>query len=74
METAGWILVGLGIVLPIGVVVVSAIDRVREDRKHGGLPPLDDAFGPAANVIDTALLILLAFAFLLPGVALVLFG
>ena len=73
MRTVGFVLLGLGVALPVGVAILSRIDRIREDRKHGG-PPMEDAFGPIADAIDTGLLILLGLVLVVPGLILVLLG
>lgn len=74
MRTAGLILVVLAVAVPVAFAAYSAIDAAREDRRHGGLPPLDDAFGPSALAIDLYLLVCLGLCFAIPGVVLLILG
>jgi hypothetical protein len=73
MHTAGLILVVLGVAAPLAVALHGAIDTARENRRHGG-PPMEDAFGPSALMIDLYLLVCLGLVFAVPGVVLLILG
>jgi hypothetical protein len=71
VRTAGFVLVALGVLVPTGWWLVSFVVTQRDNRRYGG-PPMEDAFTPAARLMD-GLLLLAVFAVLAaPGALLLL--
>ncbi len=70
MRTAGYVLIALGVVVPVALLLYGVISERLENRRYG--PPMEDAFTPVARVIDLVLLAYLGLAFILPGALLLL--